>query len=1286
MSLFAGCSFRRPAQETPTPRVAAESLVVDKNKGFFGAFTVEAVTIEKEVRNSSGAVIRPARTELRRIWRPKTFLCGWAPEAEAGAFQDRFMHNVEAVTHCNLEFDAPTERYLIARIVNPSFPDDRSRWEIGLKIPIESHFYLEPKKDSSGRDTPETIENDKRSTFDMRPFMRLKLAGMEMVQFGFEESGLTKPDVIEDVDWDVDGGFLGFSATANSWIAECGWGECFGGNAQAKFRVNLRSFASNPAFRKTPFHDQNYRYMNVLHVVGKQVEGVYRTLYAAHWDLAKNPKVYLFGVPDEYRPLIQDVVADWNAALRRAGALAAGQPGFSVAAEPAKRGFDLRYPTIAWVDDRRISRNVDHTIGVGMAQADVRTGEILWGNITIYGAEIEDYLKSYLPTDGAPTAAHAAGARSLGAALFNPEGLASVALPPGVSGATGLASFAALPGAFSAMPGIADEDLLRKEESDARAELERGARENDLPEDSSPAVAVQRAERAQAARRLAEQRILMKEHKLSPSVARAIALEMAQLPRQLQAGAAQELAARPLHQRLLTPLTAAIESSAPSGPSQERNRQVTPAPPSEETMRRRAIAHAQKLLHSNVFDLDRTFGDVGPGWSAAIQALAKSPGAGDFGAIVRTVIKELVSHEYGHFLGLGHQFKENILPDEGTVPAKYLTGEGWTDPSTGQARPGLAELATEAAGWLNSTSVMGYRDPRTEIANRLELVKPGPQDILVLQYVYAQKYSVYKPGDNDFTPVPAPLDGAIPAEPPDMPGYKTAYFPQCNDFEASASMDPYCNRFDRGSTATDIVKNYVSSLTENLAQTLVAFSDGRNQNAAGLTLRLWVRSFDAMGRMRLFYDYMRRDPGFRSLLDEIRGDENMLYGFSRACTTEGDGVPGRLAAIMKENPKFKELCAASAYVMGQYKRLVSLNAVDFTTYDKSNGYVPGGFHAGDASGDFSHVYGSWSELTALPLKYAAMLAMQASLPWMTYEGGLYPVPGYDDPDSLARYSWLYPREFTEAVSSGVTSNLKFVGVDQTDRTQMGQAVLAMSYFNRLGNMPSDAGLFPPQFVDRVRGQTRFDLSLVAVVLTGEQKDGPTKELRVDRFSGVVLDFQGQKSFKVTEAYLLPDGQAIVRAPDLFLYPITKFRLFDDRSGYVLAYKLDYFRDPYDPFFEISVKSKLKDKHDSMLNACVSGPDGQMNGLSQFFNKTEKEFEGFYMPTGLYDDPDEKGKEYLRSVRDGFARYYASGKFKKNPPRRETCDEAIRGLGLIMSSAAVINGYWLPGIIEDNLQN
>lgn len=294
------------------------------------------------------------------------------------------------------------------------------------------------------------------------------------------------------------------------------------------------------------------------------------------------------------------------------------------------------------------------------------------------------------------------------------------------------------------------------------------------------------------------------------------------------------------------------------------------------------------------------------------------------------------------------------------------------------------------------------------------------------------------------------------------------------------------------------------------------------------------------------------------------------------------------------------------------------------------------------------------------------------------EYGMWGVPLYDDPNYKFGYSFLYPKEYTKIIAANVTNNLHFASLTETERTSMGPSILSMGWFKYMSEAQNnDAGLFPAVYVEKIRNQQKFDFSLVAIIMKGRKKDDNPNY--VVSFDGVVYDFNTNKETPLDNAYLLPGGVAMVSASNMFLYPITRFTPYSDTDGFLYAYKLDYVRDYADPLSESSVKTDLMGWHDRLVNACIVSSDGVNNGLSQFFRSNVPEFNGFKMSVGLARG-EEKRKEFLDSIDEAYASYYKYDKFSK-APRPETCRESLRGLGLIISSAAVMNGIWLPEIMD-----
>ncbi len=776
-------------------------------------------------------------------------------------------HNRSLANHCNLEFEI-TENALIGRRINPSFPNDSKRWPEIVSIPISKHYYYEKAKDENGRDRNAFIENEARSHWSARPFMKLELSHMKIHDWAYAIPAAGEAQIlsVDEIEWDQKNNFLGFTVITND--------SAYGSENQGRYRINFSEFKHNPSFKKTPFNDKNYGLINVLHIVGEKADGIYQILHAAHWDVTKTHDIYLNNFPPEYVGVVEDILGDWNKALVSAGALTqsdvdSGKVGFRVNKTKLKHSFDLRHSSITWVSDMKISTAPSSPLGIALTQADVRNGEIVWSGITVYGGILEYYVKAFAGT-AATTELSAKSsfqlsniAKSLFAKMTS---LQSPNLPSGMD----------LSGA-----GLANLQNYSKDYIDSRIDAKL------KPSKSDAGIAnLDFSSRVQIA--------LQKKSNENVDFLKAANREES-------------------FQDYIVGKLFSIRNSLPSKEEKlEKNS-------SGATKRSQELSSVQIQNISNVGMncADRSFADVAPGW---IQGLGGKKG--EYRDVLRSLVKELITHEFGHAVGLGHQFKENILPERGTVPEAIYQSH--------------AKKATHEEGFTQFTSVMGYRHPRSEMRSSYDEVKPGPHDRLVLAYLYTQKYSTYKTGDVDFTFVDIPKEGVIPPVDPNGVGPKTSYFPQCNDLTASFSLDPYCNRFDRGHNATEIVENYFSDVSDNLEQSHFAFTDTKGANPEENENRLWKRNLSTMGRIRMFYDYMRKE--YRDEIDSISQDESALYEFSSACKT-GKSRNQKLLKMFNAKPKLKELCKVNANVVDQIRNLVTKNLSEYTKMDQSSAYV-----------------------------------------------------------------------------------------------------------------------------------------------------------------------------------------------------------------------------------------------------------------------------------------------------------------------------------------------------------
>jgi hypothetical protein len=1033
--------------------------------------------------------------------------------------------------------------------------------------------------------------------------MKLDLSGIEIHNWAYDIMGGMSWRVLsaEDVEWDKDRGFLGFTITAQS--------NYMGSELQGRYRINFLKFNHNPNFKATPFADSNYEYMNILHVMGQKLNGTHQILQAAHWDLSKTHEIHLVNFPPEYESIGRQVVSDWNDALREVGALKPDQKGFVISDRKLKHSFDLRYTSIVWIADERAAESAP--LGIAMAHADVRNGEILWGGITLWGGYLEAYIKSYSPSSGTGTLTSTA--RSI----------------------------------YGTLAGMFSSKFMPKEIGVPTSLKEMNYTNNLSLQNLKNFGIIPSAKLTPAEQKAAEEQAKKNPEavNLKPEIKAMLADTAAKATMEWVRKQGHPLSYEQIHEMIFPGISEKVREA------DETLSKTYPKIPTAEQLKKAL----KNKVGGNISDLDRTFAEIGGELATAHRLSGKS-----FEQTMRIIVQGVTTHEYGHMLGLGHQFKENILPKPGSVPEKYAAE--------------LAKHATEAEGFTNATSVMGYRSPITEIQMK-EAEKPGYQDKLVLHYLYNQEYATFKTGDQDFVFKKVPANGVLPAFDEQDKDRKTTYFEQCNDAEASMGLDPYCNRFDRGHNAVEIIKSYFDNIDTNLVQNLHAFTDSRHSRPEDVEGRLWWKGFDNLGRVRFFYDYMRQK--YAKQIESIAYDDAALFEFSPACQkdeiNETTVASPALREMFTKYPELKELCRANAYALQKMKDLVSINGTDFTKKILDRRYIPGGIRAGEADGDYSRFDGAWTEMTAVPLKMTALYALTSPIPWVNSGGWNMPIWTFNDPNLKFSYASLYPQEYTEIMAANVSANLKFSSISTDQKTVIGQSVLSMMFFNYLAGLNNDDMRFSKRYMDRIRNQTSYAIKVVAVILEGTANTKKNDPNRVVRFKGSIFDFSANKSTSVNDIYLLPNAEVLVRAKDMFLLPITPVQLYADKEGYAIAIQLNYYREYDDNLERLSAKASLRSLYDRVVDACIKGNDG--NGLSSYFNTDA--FEGFLMPEGTATD-DEKYRKFLESINLAFESYY-----KNKNTSKEACRDVMKGISLVGTSASLLSGFWIgqPGLVQ-----
>lgn len=1256
----------------------------------------------------------------KKIISDKKFLCGWATEHTSGNAHSSFDNNYSHAGHCNVVFEI-TEHLLIAKEINPSFPvttsGDRSsspsglaRWRTLFTIPITKHYYLEKYRDSRGRETNEVIENDTRSDWTARPYINLELGGFKVKDWFKDFAAYYEILSVDSAQINLDEktGWFGFTADINYEAPRWwNWWRWYG-SADARVRFNLLRYetASNADFQPTYWDSHNAKYLNVLWVAGRYVDGLQREQnliqYAAKWNVGTKTKpkkidFYLHGFPKEFEYVGRDIIELWNNEFE---AILGVRP-FVIKISQREHWFDLRYPTINWVDDLRMSSVAG--LGVAMTNADVTNGEILWGGVTLWGGNLKSYLNSYVPaaeilaSEGGPVSDLVQTGLITDSIYEHSRQMRQNDIVPNMS--TVFTNTGQVIDALEA--NRPDFQQRINEYNQAVQQRQSSAERSDADNDSIKEPKTIDIAGLQFLNPMVWQEYITNHLRgegfnLPQEIAQELLAEQERFRGQFSPFPKDFIQTKILQQPTL-------EQSLRNAPEKIRLffDQPRASKIAENVM---ALGQEASKAHGNphTFDLDRNVGMVSDAWAYARAKTNTLPQD-----LVPPIAKDILLHEFGHAIGLGHNFKENILPELGSVPAKYIKGDPNAKPIILQH--GLEKRAKEM-DFTNYTTVMGYKHGITDVLTPYEELTPGPHDRLVLSYLYKRNRSIpvfYKnPTDiekndlsEDFKWVDLASDGIIRSE-YDINGriYRPAYFPHCNDGDASWQQDPFCHRWDRGYNAETIVDNLFEDFNSSLVTSLYAFSD---TVGSGSEAYVWWRALDTFTKARAFYDEMRLL--YKDIFDRhinTGGEQGIknLVTFSESCD---DTVPmtqksnQKLAEVLNKsnNAKLKDLCKATRSYLKNTEFLLSLRGTDHTEYDRLNRYATSWVPSGDISHtDNRRAFGTWTRLSQLPIKIPALMTLTSPFAPMYYWGWLFPNPRYADANSSYSVSTLFPNEFASTIYTTVESNLQFANQAYTDRTIVGRTLLAIGYFlwnQRLSNDVLDVDEY---FIKSIREQTEFDYGVSFLTVSAQEIDG--KDV-VRKFNAKLDDWYNRKTEDVPSYFVYPNNRSVVLPPtDSLLMPLNggKIRFYRDTEGYFYSIKLNYTEDQNSRFKKYSISKLLEREYMTIMNECIEGTQKgkDQNGLKYFFNdnndlKSLELFPGFEFPKKIHLSSDDQDT-FHDSVIKQFIRYYSDKNANgfAEQPNAKTCEEALRGQGLIVMAAAVIDGYF-PQVIFDYIE-
>ncbi|NQZ00402.1 MAG: hypothetical protein HRT45_06995 [Bdellovibrionales bacterium] len=1263
-----GCTLRKPKTEKPVPNIQNISKSFFLNSGTEGKFRLQGAT-------------------------SKTFLCGWAPENSSGHLGYQYMHNYNFASHCNLKFRIFKTK-LVGYLVNPSRDEDK--WEPAISIGISKHYYREKARDENGRDSNRIVEQE-RSDWEARPFMSLDFSNINILldkfdAFACHSGGSTTVDgVVEDeTEWDLDNGFLGFTLKVSSSCRHHGHHTS---NRSGTLRFNFMEFEHDPNFEKTPYSNESAAHFNILHILGTRHNGMNRNgveMYGAKWDITKKHKVYINRFPEEYKQVGVDAVELWNDMFediyKNTGKTV--RP-FIPVVEDLEHSFDLRKPTMTWVDDLRDYYRAP--LGIGMVSSDVRNGKILWGGVTVWGESIRQMVNSY---------ASSASLIANSEAGFPAQSVIMTHRPSTPDAMKTLDEFSK--GLYIDPVGLFRETVNYTQSAHEQgSQRTLGQLEQFIEQFGEDDVADLTLDSVDL-RYILSNEALMYITEIYPNYQ----AEVNQLhsnydfSRQLiednNTSHLPFVNNEPLS-RSMDRLNEALRGSGTQYTLEDFNSADQTAF-LDQVSNEVAGAIEARAAGQAAFDFDRYLGHSASGWAEAVQK------GYSVEEVRKAIFKDLLLHEIGHMIGLGHNFKENIIPEKGTVPQHHIDK--------------LASFNNDEKGYIQMTTVMGYRSGYTEAVTPYEHIKPGPHDRLVLYYLYRKKVAEFKFGDTTATDFRftknVPSDGKIGEyfEPEDRREgeWYTSYFPACNDSEASFGGDPYCRRHDRGGDAISLVKNrfrqmrgFLDSLMINFADTLGAGSHYRAEN---FMYHIAMKTFS---ESRVFYDYMRQKYDDKVILPEIASGPqatNNLLQFSQACRHHEDhpnfqiddademgaeeqaAYEASLTAAQRnpvlkkafeDYPELQKLCVASGIYMHEVRNVLRMKGKDYSKLNYNNSHKTASIYGGDLNwGDFSSGpnLGTYMTLGLWPIKSAAIYNTYTPHPIFMYYGWFFSYPRFARKDSGYLLSTLYPIESNLAMKSGFVASLDLGGdeSDESTKNVMNSTLQTLGWsqiWQYYGNDNKKMSALSDYFT-MIRNQTQFTFSINPIIVTKVKESNQpeiSKQLKGEIYNTWTRQLEPLDAIYITEDYQgigPPQRQS-------FLAPVNDLDIYNKDAAYYFAYRLGY-EDQYGDLLKTSsVKSELYKIYKQVLNRCLVRDGNQENGLTQFFNSSNPDFTGIYWPDDTYTNPTAEMR-HRDSVATAYGAYYSTSSLVDVRP--ETCKDSIRGMGLIMSAAGLLNGYWL----------
>lgn len=1285
------CTYVTPEAEDPKVGLLEAGFVMHDGvlsikKSFFGIETDES---KKTVTNTN-----------------KKWLCGEAVINQAGYYKNLAGLNYTPRTgHCNLRFQISDDgSALLAREIDPDYSEFENMPLI-YSIPITQHYFYEKERDSRGRELNRFGAVTNRSNWQLRPYIDLNLRGMTtFIRSRDRRLGPAKAVIgIGDVEVEMKDGknYLAFTQTVSVPVMSGWWGGMR--HVTLDERVNLLEFQGTPGFKKTPYDDLSVaRHMNILHILGKDVDGTQKSKWAAHWDFSEPKEICLNGWPDRYRPIAEEVIDEVNAAFESIEAVPKGQKAFVISTRKPKHFYDLRCPSMTWVADTQLSFRAP--LGIGLVNSDISTGEILWGSAIIWGGLIDVIVnRDAKAAESTMAALTLETIRSEGSLRHNP---------------------------YFMDARYRLKELLEKHSTNHLSLSD--VKNFSLIEAGLPDAF---AELRDSIKKLTADEIREKQPELATTI-----LNL----RGKGLFSADQLDGSTFESSQLDLFSEYDLSKGGGINPEDYNRSLMDysylGPSIEQTdLEKEFLKHTGRLYsmysmtpqvsgdHYGIYDRHNTFEQNYASW---LQGTSEMGTMGK-GLAAKAIVKFITLHELGHVIGEGHQFEGNRMPQFGTVPTSIY------EPLEEAQKKGL-----------NYTSYMDYIHGGNLVNLATSEIKAQPQDHLVLRYLYNQQYTAFDPINDKFQYFEVPANGTIPDRTwYDGRSLETRYMPQCSDLEALTGESPYCRRFDRGSDAATMAKMSVEEYKNGFIARMNSFTGATGGNTDLQMMRLWLDTYELTNDNRTFYDRLRyilfTQTKYKAIFEKMVKAPDAMLAFSKSCvlpskapeawrkefttlalesTKNGESSESYLSelnalietgtfsvkgetvelqgtldaglsdldflniekALHEKGIRFTEvqkLCRATSKALDLTKDLLSVRGPDNPIIDYEAAAPGNGIHSGGSSADFSQIFGAYEQLGLLPVKLSALDLLTSVSSTMSWGPWRLNKPKYSDPNvGKFGYFSFYPKEFTDIVSAAVQNNMSLGGTDLEPVAHMGISNFYMgSFLNRAfrgTNEKSVAGI-DSDYLNDLRNQTDFKVSVAAIIMEPDFDDDD--ETRAFGFKPPKLyNVHTKDVVKLPEGYLLPNGKTIIKGlAHQIIVPISKLRFTSRDSATVWALVIEYDKTSHnDPLQGHTIKHSIATLTANEYDKCA-------DELENFFSKDKayheqdnpNGFKGFLISSRIEVDT-ESQRRYEESVLEAFETYEEVFK-----PRQKYCGESYKGIELIGVTAMSLNGYVLPQVFD-----